>query len=161
GMEFFIAWYSGNEYERFVFLNRAFGPYAWAYWTMISCNVISPQLFWFKKLRTNVPVMFVVSIFVNIGMWFERFVITVTSLHRDFLPGSWTYFRPTIIDVTIFAGSFGLFFTLFLLFLRFIPMIAMAEVKMVLPQADPHAGHDHENAHEHEGEGAMEPSPAE
>jgi molybdopterin-containing oxidoreductase family membrane subunit len=160
-MEFFIAWYSGNPYERFAFINRAFGPYAWAYWTMISCNVISPQLFWFKKLRTNVPVMFVVSIFVNIGMWFERFVITVTSLHRDFMPGSWTYFRPTIIDVTIFAGSFGLFFTLFLLFLRFIPMIAMAEVKMVLPQADPHAGHDHENAHDHEGEGAMEPSPAE
>ena len=93
--EFFIAWYSGNPYERFVFINRAFGPYAWAYWTMISCNVISPQFFWFKKLRTSVPFMFVLSIFVNIGMWFERFVIIATSLHRDFLPSSWGYFTPT------------------------------------------------------------------
>jgi molybdopterin-containing oxidoreductase family membrane subunit len=160
-MEFFIAWYSGNPYERFAFINRAFGPYAWAYWTMISCNVISPQLFWFKKLRTNVPVMFVVSIFVNIGMWFERFVITVTSLHRDYLPSAWNYFRPTVIDISIFAGSFGLFFTLFLLFLRFIPMIAIAEVKAVLPQADPHPAHDHEGAPEHAGEGALEPAPAE
>jgi molybdopterin-containing oxidoreductase family membrane subunit len=160
-MEFFIAWYSGNPYERFAFINRAFGPYAWAYWTMVSCNVISPQLFWFKKLRTNVPVMFVVSIFVNIGMWFERFVITVTSLHRDYLPSAWNYFRPTVIDISIFAGSFGLFFTLFLLFLRFIPMIAIAEVKAVLPQADPHPAHDHEGAPEHAGEGALEPAPAE
>ena len=93
-IEFFIAWYSGNPYEQFAFINRAFGPYAWAYWTMVSCNVISPQLFWFKKVRTN-PVLFVVSIFVNIGMWFERFVIVVTSLHRDFLPSSWGYYsRP-------------------------------------------------------------------
>ncbi|RYE81448.1 MAG: hydrogenase [Myxococcales bacterium] len=161
-MEFFIAWYSGNPYERFAFINRAFGPYAWAYWTMVSCNVISPQLFWFRRLRTDIRVMFVISIFVNIGMWFERFVITVTSLHRDFLPASWTYFRPTIIDVAIFLGSFGLFFTLFLLFLRFIPMIAMAEVKAVLPQADPHAGHDHGPEGEHAGhEGALAPSPAE
>jgi molybdopterin-containing oxidoreductase family membrane subunit len=160
-MEFFIAWYSGNPYERFAFINRAFGPYAWAYWTMFTCNVFSPQIFWFKKLRTSIPVMFVISIFVNIGMWFERFVITVTSLHRDFLPGSWTYFRPTVIDVAIFVGSFGLFFTLFLLFLRFIPMIAMAEVKMVLPQADPHAGHDHDGEHAHDGADSMEPAPAE
>jgi Ni/Fe-hydrogenase subunit HybB-like protein len=160
-MEFFIAWYSGNPYERFAFINRAFGPYAWAYWTMVSCNVISPQLFWFKKLRTSVPFMFVISIFVNIGMWFERFVITVTSLHRDFLPSSWTYFRPTIIDVTILLGSFGLFFTLFLLFLRFIPMIAMAEVKGVLPSADPHAGHAPHGGHEPAAEGSMEPVPAE
>jgi len=137
-MEFFIAWYSGNEYETFAFINRAFGPYAWAYWTMITCNVLVPQLFWFKRFRTSIPVMFVASIFVNIGMWFERFVITVTSLANDFLPSSWDYYAPTIYDIGIFVGSFGLFFTLFLLFIRFLPSVAMAEVKTVLPQADPH-----------------------
>ena len=140
-MEFFMAWYSGNEYESFAFVNRAFGPYAWAYWIMVSCNVISPQFFWFKSLRTNIPVMFVISIFVNIGMWFERFVITVTSLHRDFLPSSWGYYKPTIIDILTLVGSFGLFFTLFLLFLKFLPMVAVFEVKAVLPQADPHYKH--------------------
>ncbi len=127
--EFFTAWYSVNPYERFVFLNRAFGPYWWAYWTMVSCNVILPQLFWFKKIRTSVPVMFVISILINVGMWFERFVIIVTSLHRDFLPSSWGYFKPTWVDLLTLAGSFGLFFTLFLLFVRFLPMISMAEVK--------------------------------
>jgi Ni/Fe-hydrogenase subunit HybB-like protein len=132
--EFFVAWYSGNQYERFVFLNRAFGPYAWAYWTMVTCNVISPQLFWFKKIRTSIPAMFVLSIVVNIGMWFERFVIIVTSLHRDFLPSSWGYFRPTIVDICTFIGSIGLFLTLFLLFARFLPMIAMSEVKGVMAQ---------------------------
>jgi molybdopterin-containing oxidoreductase family membrane subunit len=138
-MEFFIAWYSGNPYELFTFQNRAFGPYAWAYWTMISCNVISPQIFWFKKARTSIPILFVMSIFVNIGMWFERFVIIVTSLHRDFLPSAWGYFRPTVWDVSCLLGSFGLFFTMFCLFVRFLPMVATAEVKTVLPQADPHA----------------------
>ena len=138
GMEFFMAWYSGYEYESFAFINRATGPYAWAYWIMVSCNVISPQLFWVKKFRTSIPIMFVVSIFVNIGMWFERFVITVTSLHRDFLPSSWDYYTPTWVDVCTFLGSFGLFFTLFLLFLRFLPMISISEVKGVMPQADPH-----------------------
>jgi molybdopterin-containing oxidoreductase family membrane subunit len=138
GMEFFMAWYSGYEYESFAFINRATGPYAWAYWIMISCNVISPQLFWFKKFRTSIPVMFAVSIFVNIGMWFERFVITVTSLHRDFMPSSWGYYSPTWVDVATFIGSFGLFFTLFLLFLKFLPMVAIAEVKMVMPEANPH-----------------------
>ncbi|MBT4291552.1 polysulfide reductase NrfD, partial [bacterium] len=103
--EFFIAWYGGNPNESFAFVNRAFGPYAWAYWIMVSCNVITPQLFWFKKIRTNVPVMFVMYIFVNIGMWFERFVITVTSLSRDFLPSSWDYFNPTLIDILTFIGS--------------------------------------------------------
>jgi Ni/Fe-hydrogenase subunit HybB-like protein len=164
-MEFFIAWYSGNEYERYVFLNRAFGPYAWAYWTMISCNVISPQFFWFKRFRTNVPFMFVISIFVNIGMWFERYVIIVTSLHRDYLPSAWNYFRPTFVDVGIFVGSFALFFTLFLLFLRFLPMLAIAEVKGVLPEADPHFGHDgHDHAedesHASDGVGDKELAPA-
>ena len=137
-MEFFIAWYSGNPYEMFAFLNRAFGPYAWAYWIMISCNVISPQIFWFKKARTSIPILFVASIVINIGMWFERFVIIVTSLHRDFLPSAWGYFTPTIWDVACLLGSFGLFFTMFCLFVRFLPMVATAEVKTVLPQADPH-----------------------
>ncbi len=138
GCEYFIAWYSGNEYERFAFINRAFGPYAWAYWTMISCNVLVPQIFWSKKMRTSIPVMFVAALLINVGMWFERFVIVVSSLHRDFLPSSWDYYTPTIFDIGIFIGSFGLFFTLFLVFLRFVPIIAMSEVKGVLPQADPH-----------------------
>ncbi len=132
--EFFIAWYGGNPAEQFAFVNRAFGPYAWAYWTMVSCNVISPQFFWFKKIRTNPWSLLVITIFVNIGMWFERFVITVTSLSRDFLPSSWGYYQPTIVDILTFVGSFGLFFTLVLLFVRFLPMIAMAEVKTVMPQ---------------------------
>ncbi len=140
-MEFFIAWYSGNQYESFAFVNRAFGPYAWAYWIMVSCNVISPQLFWFKKLRTSIAVSFIIAFFVNIGMWFERFVITVTSLNRDFLPSSWHYFSPRIFEPLFLLGSFGLFFTLFLLFVRYLPVIAMAEVKSILPQANPHEGH--------------------
>lgn len=138
GMEFFIAWYSGNAYESFAFANRAFGDYWWAYWTMISCNVISPQLFWFKAVRRSPLALFIISIFVNIGMWFERFVITVTSLHHDFLPSSWDYYSPTLWDVTTLLGSFGLFFTLFCLFCRYLPVIAIAEVKSVMPQADPH-----------------------
>ncbi|MCA9715478.1 MAG: polysulfide reductase NrfD, partial [Myxococcales bacterium] len=144
GMEFFIAWYSGNAYESFAFYNRAFGPYWWAYWTMISCNVISPQLFWIKAFRRNVVVIFIITIFVNIGMWFERFVITVTSLHRDFLPSSWDYYSPTEWDVALLVGSFGLFFTLFCLFCRYLPAIAISEVKGVMPQADPHYGDHHE-----------------
>jgi Ni/Fe-hydrogenase subunit HybB-like protein len=141
-IEFFIAWYGGNAYERFAFVNRAFGPYAWAYWTMITCNVITPQLFWFKKFRTTPWIMFIVSIFVNIGMWFERFVIIVTSLSRDFLPSSWGYFAPTWVDIGMFIGSFGLFFTLFLLFVRFMPMVAISEVKAVLA----HEQHENEES---------------
>jgi len=140
GVEFFVAWYSGSMYEGFAFLNRAFGPYGWAYFTMVSCNVLAPQVFWFKKARTTPWIMFVVSIFVNIGMWFERFVIVTTSLSRDYLPSSWGYYRPTAIDVLTFVGTFGLFMTLFLLFLRFLPMIAIAEVKGVMPQAHAHHG---------------------
>ncbi len=132
--EFFIAWYSGNPYEKFAFINRAFGPYWWAYWTMITCNVVSPNFFWFKKLRNSIPVMFVLSIVVNIGMWFERFVIIATSLHRDFLPSSWGYFRPTYVDICTFIGTIGLFLTLFLLFCRFLPIIAIGEVKGVLAE---------------------------
>lgn len=137
-MEFFMAWYSGNEYEGFAFINRAFGPYWWAYWSMMTCNVITPQIFWFKKARTSLTVSFILSIFVNIGMWFERFVITVTSLANDFVPSSWDYFVPTWVDISMFIGSFGLFFTLFLLFARFFPVIAIAEAKSVMPEADPH-----------------------
>ncbi len=137
-IEFFIAAYSGNPYEQFVFVNRAFGPYAWAYWIMVSCNVLSPQIFWWKKARTNMAILFVMSIIVNIGMWFERFVIVASSLHRDFLPSSWDYYRPTFWDVATLIGSFGLFFTMFCLFARFLPMVAMAEVKNVLPGANPH-----------------------
>ena len=137
-MEFFIAWYSGNEYESFAFVNRAFGPYAWAYWIMFTCNVFIPQLFWIKKIRRNMVITFIISIFVNIGMWFERFVITITSLHRDFIPANWGYYTPTWVDICMYLGTFGLFFTFFLLFLKFLPMIAIAEVKAVMPQADPH-----------------------
>ncbi len=129
--EFFIAWYSGNPYERFTFINRALGPYYWAYWTMITCNVLIPQLYWSKKLRTSIPVMFVISITTNIGMWFERFVIIATSLTRDFVPSSWGNFHPTWVDMCTFIGTIGLFLTLFLLFARFLPMIAIAEVKGV------------------------------
>ncbi len=142
--EFFIAWYGGNGYELFTFVNRALGPYAWGYWTMISCNVLVPQLFWFKKLRRSVPVLFVATIFINIGMWFERFVIVVSSLSQDFLPSSWDYYKPSIFDIGTFVGSFGLFFTLFLLFIKFLPIIAMSEVKGVLPQADPHHKQHHD-----------------
>ncbi|MBI2926348.1 MAG: polysulfide reductase NrfD [Verrucomicrobia bacterium] len=137
-MEFFIAWYSGNPYERFAFINRATGPFAWGYWIMISCNVIFPQLFWSKKVRQNLVAVFIISILVNVGMWFERFVIVVISLHREFLPSNWSYFRPTWVDICTYIGTFGLFFTCFLLFMRFLPMIAISEVKGVTPQADPH-----------------------
>jgi len=154
--EFFTAWYSGSPYEIFTFLNRAGGPYAWAYWIMISCNVISPQIFWSKRARTSIPILFTLSIVINIGMWFERFVIIVTSLHRDFLPSSWGYFSPTIWDISCLLGSFGLFFTMFCLFVRFLPMVATAEVKTVLPQANPHSEHapEREILHDHAVVGA-------
>jgi Ni/Fe-hydrogenase subunit HybB-like protein len=130
--ELFIAWYSGVEYEQYAFLNRATGPYWWAYWAMMSCNVFSPQFMWFKKLRTSIMFSFFISIVVNIGMWFERFVIIVTSLHRDYLPSSWTMFQPTFVDIGIFIGTIGFFFVLFLLYARTFPVIAQAEVKSIL-----------------------------
>jgi Ni/Fe-hydrogenase subunit HybB-like protein len=113
------------------------GPYAWAYWTMISCNVIFPQLFWFKKIRTSIPFMFIIGVFVNVGMWFERFVIIVTSLARDFLPSSWHMYVPTIWDTGIMIGSFGLFFTLILLFIRTLPVVSITEVKASIDGAQP------------------------
>ncbi len=130
--ELFMAWYSGVPYEQYAFLNRATGPYAWAYWIMMTCNVISPQLFWFKKIRTSLIATFVLSIVVNIGMWFERFVIIVTSLHRDFLPSSWAMFYPTFYDIGDYLFTIGFFFTAFFLFAKFFPVINMAEVKSII-----------------------------
>ncbi len=130
--EFFMAWYSGNQYEGFIFKNRAFGPYAWAYWIMFCCNAFVPQLFWFKRFRRSIPVMFVVAILVNVGMYFERYVIVVTTLHRDFLPGSWGMYSFTVFDWMILLGSFGMFFTFFLIFCRVFPTIAISEVKGVM-----------------------------
>jgi Ni/Fe-hydrogenase subunit HybB-like protein len=145
GVEFFIAWYSGSMYEQFAFINRAFGPYSWAYFTMVFCNVVIPQFFWFRKCRTNPWIIIALCIFVNIGMWFERFVIIVTSLARTMLPSTWAYFKPTFWDISTLVGSFGLFFTLFLLFCRYLPIVAMSEVKGALPVA--HAGkHDDSEA---------------
>jgi molybdopterin-containing oxidoreductase family membrane subunit len=141
GTEFFIAWYSGNLYEKFTFINRAFGPFWWAYFAMVSCNVLIPQFFWFKKIRTSPIIIVILCIFVNIGMWFERFVIIATSLTRTFLPAQWSYYSPTRYDVGVFVGSMGLFGTFFLLFFRFLPVIAMSEVKGTLPEA--HAGKKH------------------
>jgi molybdopterin-containing oxidoreductase family membrane subunit len=136
--EFFIAAYSGNAYEKFAFINRAFGQYAWAYWIMVSCNVITTQLFWFKKIRENHSLVWIICLFVNVGMWFERFVITVTSLANDYLPSSWGYYSPTIVDIFTFFGTFGFFSVLFLLFVRFFPLLPMAELKMVSPHSDIH-----------------------
>jgi molybdopterin-containing oxidoreductase family membrane subunit len=130
--EFFMAWYSGSEWEGFIFKNRAFGPYGWAYAIMFTCNAIVPQLFWWKGMRRNPVALFLVSILVNVGMYFERYVIVVTSLHRDFLPSSWGMYRFTFWDYAILIGSFGLFFTLFLLFVRVLPVVAISEVKGVM-----------------------------
>jgi molybdopterin-containing oxidoreductase family membrane subunit len=134
GTELFIAWFSGNPYERFTFLNRAFGPYAWAYWLMVGCNVGVPQIFWWSRARRSAAVLFVASLLVNVGMWFERFNIVVTSLHRDYLPSSWSHYVPTPVELGIFLGSFGLFFTCYLLFVRFAPIISFHEVKHTLHQ---------------------------
>jgi len=137
-MEFIIAWYSGAAMEKFHFMNRALGPMWWGWVMMMSCNMLVPQLFWFKKIRQNLVIVWILSIFVNIGMWFERFVIVVVGLYREFLPSNWDYYKPTWVDICTYLGTFGLFFTMFLLFMRFLPMIAVSEVKGVTPQADPH-----------------------
>ncbi len=130
--ELFVAWYSGYVYEQFAFLNRAFGIYWWAYFAMMACNVLSPQIFWFKKMRRNIFVTFLMSIFVNIGMWFERFVIIATTLARDYLPSSWSYYTPSWVEIGIFIGTLGIFFTMYLVFTRVAPVVAIAEVKSVL-----------------------------
>jgi molybdopterin-containing oxidoreductase family membrane subunit len=130
--ELFIAWYGQNHFEQYAFLNRALGPDWWSYWGMMTCNVISPQLFWIRKLRRNITFTFFMSIVINCGMWFERFVIIVTSIHRDYLPSSWSYYNPSIVEIGIFAGTVGLFFTCYLLFAKFMPVIAVAEIKAIL-----------------------------
>lgn len=144
-IEWFMAWYSGSTFELFETVHRAFGIYGWAYWLMVSCNVIFPQLFWLKKVRRSIPITLAIVILVNVGMWFERFVIIVSSLSQDFLPTSWAAFVPTIYDFGILLGSFGLFFTLILLFAKTLPVISISELKGVMRDAQPtHQGVDHE-----------------
>jgi molybdopterin-containing oxidoreductase family membrane subunit len=145
-MEPFMAWYSGKSTEWYVVMNRAFGYYAIAFWVMIVCNVFVPQLFWFRKIRRSIPALFIISVLVNVGMWLERYVIIVTSLSRDYLPSSWGVYSPTIFDVGILIGSFGLFFTLILLFSKSLPVISISEIKSIVKGAQPsyRMGEDHE-----------------
>ena len=133
--EVFFGWYSANKYEGFMIWNRMTGPYWYMYWALIFCNVVAPNTLWIKNLRTSVPVLFVMSFVVSIGMWLERFVIVVTSLHRDFLPSSWGMYYPTIWDWMTFIGTIGMFVTLFFLFIRFLPMISIFEMRTILPEA--------------------------
>jgi len=166
--ELFMAWYAAVPYEFATFYKyRAAGPLGWSYWIMMTCNVITPQVFWFRKMRRNIVVTFVMSIIVNIGMWFERFVIICTSLYRDYLPSSWSYYRPSWPEVGFYMGTFGLFFTCFFLFAKYFPVIAVAEIKFVLkttgesfkrdnmeklePLSDEQFAHDH--AHHHDDHG--------
>jgi len=134
-IEAFIAWYGADKYEGFMIWNRMTGPYAPVYGSLIFCNVVLPQVLWFKRVRTSVPMLFGIAIIVNVGMWLERFIIIVTSLHRDFLPSSWGMFQPTFWDWSTFVGSIGLFLALLFLFLRFLPMISLFEMRSILPEA--------------------------
>jgi len=157
--ELFISWYSGYVYEQFAFFNRALGPYWWSYFGMMFCNVISPQFFWKKSWRRNITLTFFLSILVNIGMWFERFVIIATTLARDYLPSSWSLYTPSWVEIGIYIGTFGLFFTLFLIFVRVAPVVAVAEVKSILKTGGnqyvgenathKHHHHDDEAGHGH------------
>jgi molybdopterin-containing oxidoreductase family membrane subunit len=142
GIEGFMAWYSGNPYEVGVALNRLFGPYAWLYYLLLVCNLAIPQLLWFKKMRTNLLALFIVALAVNIGMWLERFIIVVVSLHRTELPGNWNMYYPTIWDWATFLGTIGLFVFLLLLFVRFLPMISIFEMRTLLPEAQVQEGND-------------------
>jgi molybdopterin-containing oxidoreductase family membrane subunit len=139
-IEFFSALYSGDPYESFTFLNRAWGPLGWGFAIMLACNVLIPQLLWFPWVRARLLVVFVIAILINVGMWFERFVIIVGSLQRDYLPSSWSEYAPTLVEIATLLGSFGLFFTCFLIFCRFLPVIAVAEVKAVLEKAPARGG---------------------
>jgi hypothetical protein len=143
--ELFISWYSGVEYEGYAFLNRATGPYWWSYALMMTCNVVTPQLMWFRKIRRSMVATFILSIIVNIGMWFERFVIIVTSIHRDYIPSSWSMFHPTFIDVGVYVGTIGIFFVLFLLYSRTFPVLALNEVKTILKSS----GESYKNGEAH------------
>ncbi|MEM1318851.1 MAG: NrfD/PsrC family molybdoenzyme membrane anchor subunit [Bacteroidota bacterium] len=152
--ELFVAWYSGYVYEQFAFYNRAMGPYWWSYFGMMACNVITPQLFWSKKIRRSILWTFALSIVVNIGMWFERFVIIATTLARDYLPSSWSYYTPTWVEIGIFIGTMGLFFVLYLIFVRVAPVVAIAEIKSILKTSgDQYAGKNAKVKH-HVGEEA-------
>ena len=131
-MEAFFAWFSGNQYESFLLNMRLFGPYAWSYYALLFCNFATPQIFWFKAARRSLPVLFIVSLIISVGMWLERFVIIVVSLSRDFIPSSWGYYTPTIWDVLLYVGTFGLFFTLLFLFIRLVPMISAFEMRMLV-----------------------------
>ena len=154
--ELFISWYSGVEYEAYAFINRASGPYWWAYWAMMTCNVISPQLMWFRKLRRSLIFTFFISIVVNIGMWFERYVIIVTSIHRDYLPSSWSMHYPSHIDIGVYVGTIGLFFVFFLLFARYFPVLALNEVKTILKSS----GESYKNApDDHHDDPEPDPEP--
>jgi len=135
GIEAFMAWYSGNTYERYMIWNRATGPYKYMFWALIFCNVISPQILWFRKVRRNIFALFGMAMIVNVGMWLERFVIVVTSLHRDFLTSSWGMYTPTFWDWSTFVGTIGLFVALLFLFIRFLPMISIFEMRVILPEA--------------------------
>ena len=151
--ELFIAWYSGYIYEQFAFFNRVFGPYWWSYFGMMFCNVVSPQLYWKKSWRRNMILTFFLSIVINIGMWFERFVIIATTLARDYLPSSWSYYSPTWVEIGIFMGSLGLFFFCYLIFTRVAPVVAVAEIKAILKTSgDQYAGKNAVHAHSHDDE---------
>lgn len=134
--EFFMAWYSGNTFEQYVMTNRAFGPYAPAFWTMIACNVLAPQLLWSRRVRRSLPILFVLSLIINVGMWFERYVIVITSLHRDFLPAAWGYYDPTFFDWATYIGTIGLFFSLMFLFIRVLPMISIFEMRELVAETE-------------------------
>jgi Ni/Fe-hydrogenase subunit HybB-like protein len=140
--EAFFAWYSANQYEKYMIVNRMTGPYGWTYWTLIFCNGLIPQTLWSKKLRTNLTWLFILSLIVSVGMWLERFVIIVTSLHRDFLPSSWDMYYPTFWDFSTFLGTIGLFTTLMFLFVRLLPMISIFEVRTLVPEAKVKLKHD-------------------
>ncbi len=147
-MELFMSWYSANTYEMFMMKNRIFGPYGYMYWLLILCNVLVPQLLWIKKFRDKLGVVFLVSMFINVGMWLERFVIIVMSLNRDFLPASWRMYKPSVFDFTMFFGTIGFFLTCMFLFIRFVPMIPIFEMKTLLPESkvDEHKVEEHISA---------------
>lgn len=145
--EFFMAWYSGNQYEQFAFTNRAFGPYSPAFWTMITANVVIPQLLWSRRVRRSLPLLFIISLVVNVGMWFERYVIVVTSLHRDYIPAAWGYYNPTFFDWGTYIGTIGLFFALMFLFIRVLPLISIFEMRELVAETareeeEAHAAHE-------------------
>ncbi len=145
GIEAFTAWYSGNQFERYMLLNRMTGPYWWSYWGLILTNIVIPQSLWLKRVRGSAVALFAVSIVINVGMWLERFVIIVTSLHRDFLPSSWGMYTPTFWDWATFIGTIGLFLTMLFLFIRFLPMISIYEMRSVVPQARVHEAAEQAN----------------